>query len=60
MGIPKGTKLTESPKDKMLRIRIDATTEKKLNDVCNYTKKSKSEVVREGIEKQYAEIQDKK
>nr|DAH25907.1 MAG TPA: antitoxin [Caudoviricetes sp.] len=56
MGIHKGTKLTDTPKDKMLRIRIDAETENKLDEVCRHTRKSKSEVVRNGIEIQYAEI----
>ncbi len=60
MGIKKGTKLTDSPKDKMLRIRIDAETGKKLEFVCEHTQKSKSDVVRDGIDKQYAEIQSGK
>lgn len=60
MGIKKGTKLTDTPKDKMLKIRMDADTESKLESVCEYTKKSKSEVVRDGIAKQYAEIQGTK
>lgn len=57
LGIKKGTKLTETPKDKMLKIRIDSATERKLEVICVHTEKSKSEVVRKGIEKQYAEIQ---
>lgn len=57
MGIKKGTKLTEHPKDKMLRVRIDEETEIKLDAVCSHTGRSRSEVVRDGIEKQYAEIQ---
>ena len=60
MGIKKGTKLTDAPKDKTIKIRIDAKTEVKLNAVSEYTKKNKSEVIRAGIEKQYAEIQDEK
>ena len=56
MGIKKGTKLTDNPKDKILRIRIDDNTEYELETVCQHTKMSKSEVVRKGIEKQYAEI----
>ena len=56
MGIRKGTKLTENPKDKMLRIRIDAETERKLEVICRSKGKSKSEVVREGIEQQYADV----
>jgi predicted DNA-binding protein len=57
MGIHKGTRLTETPKDKSFRFRIDAETERKLNFICEQTNKTKSEVVRDGIEKQYAEIQ---
>lgn len=56
MGIPKGTKLTDSPKDRVLRIRIDKETEEKLETVCNLREKTKSEVVRDGIEQQYREI----
>lgn len=59
LGIKKGTRLTDTPKDKMLRIRVDAETERKLEFVCEYTEKSKSDVVRDGIDKQYAEIQGK-
>lgn len=59
MGIKKGTKLTDTPKNKVLRIRIDDNTEEKLEAVCNHTKMSKSDVVRKGIETQYAEIKKK-
>ena len=56
MGIPKGTKLTDSPKDRVLRIRIDKETEEQLEAVCNLKGKAKSEVVREGIEQQYQNL----
>lgn len=56
MGIKKGTKLTDTPKDKVLRIRIDDKTENELETVCRHTKMSKSDVVRKGIEQQYNEI----
>lgn len=56
MGIKKGTKLTDTPKDKVLRIRIDDKTEDELETVCRHTKMSKSDVVRKGIEQQYNEI----
>lgn len=59
MGIKKGTKLTDTPKNKVLRIRIDDSTEAKLEAVCDHTKMSKSDVVRKGIETQYAEIKKK-
>ena len=59
MGIHKGTKLTDTPKDRTLKIRFDADTDMKLNAVCETTGKTKSQVVREGIDKLYAEIQEK-
>ncbi|MDE5740903.1 MAG: hypothetical protein K2H90_00470 [Oscillospiraceae bacterium] len=59
MGIKKGTKLTDTPKDKVLRVRIDDDTETKLEAVCDHTKMSKSDVVRKGIEMQYAETERK-
>ncbi len=55
MGIKKGTKLTDTPKDRTLKIRFDADTEKKLMYICNKTEKSKAQVIRDGIEKQYQE-----
>mgnify|MGYP005777815185 CR=1 FL=1 len=59
MGIKKGTRLTNTPKDRELKFRYDADTEMKLSAVCNKTGKTKSQVIRDGIEKQYAEIQEK-
>ncbi len=56
MGIKKGTKLTDSPKDHMLRVRMDKETLDKLDAVCAKVNSSRSEVVREGIEQQYAKI----
>ena len=56
MGIHKGTKLTNTPKDRTLKVRFDAETESKLNFICKETNKSKAQVIRDGIEKQYAEI----
>lgn len=54
MGIKKGTKLTDAPKDRTLKIRFDAETEKKLNIICDLSKKSKAQVIRDGINLQYA------
>ena len=53
MGIKKGTKLTDKPKDYMLRVRIDEETLVKLDEVCKADNKTRSEVVRNGIEEQY-------
>lgn len=60
MGIRKGTRLTDTPKDRELKFRYDADTAMKLDAVCTVKKKTKSQVIRDGIEKQYAEIQGKK
>ncbi|NBI19147.1 ribbon-helix-helix protein, CopG family [Neglecta sp. X4] len=40
----------------MLRIRIDEEITRKLNAVCEAQGKSMSEIVRAGIERQYAEM----
>lgn len=56
MGIRKGTKLTDTPKDRTLKIRIDEQTERKLEAICNKLKKTKAQVIRDGIDQQYAEI----
>lgn len=55
-AIKKGTKLTENPKDFMLRVRLDSQTLSKLDVVCLQEDKSRSEVVREGIEEKYKKI----
>ena len=52
-AIKKGTKLTDNPKDFMLRVRMDRTTLEKLDTVCKEQKKNRSEIVRNGIEEQY-------
>ncbi len=59
MGRKKGTKITDNPKDKILRVRIDKDTDEKLTAICNAKQKNKSDVVRTGIDIQYAEIKKK-
>ena len=59
MGIKKGTKLTDAPKDLELKFRYDAETARKLDAICEATGKSKAQVIREGIDKQYAELEKK-
>lgn len=56
MGIKKGTKLTATPKDKIFKFRIDDPTARKLETVCSIRGKTKSEVIRTGIEIQYKEV----
>lgn len=53
MGIVKGTKLTDKPKDKTLKIRMDADTEEKLIFLSKTSGRSKAQVIRDGIEAQY-------
>ncbi len=56
VGIHKGTKLTETPKETVIRARIDSQTVEKLKTLCDVKKKSKSEIIREGIDQLYREI----
>ena len=53
MGIHKGTKLTDKPKEKMLRVRVDKQTETELEYLTQKLNLSKSEVIRKGIYEQY-------
>lgn len=55
-AMKKGTKLTNNPKDYMLRVRMDKNTSEKLEYLSKKMKLSKSEVVRIGIEEQYKKI----
>lgn len=52
-ALKKGTKLTDNPKDYMLRVRLDKETLGKLDRVAENLQVSRSEVVRIGIEEQY-------
>lgn len=56
MGIHKGTKLTETPKETVIRARVDSETVNKLETLCAVKNKSKSEVIREGIDRLYQEV----
>lgn len=48
-----GQKLTDNPKDIMLRTRIDKETYEKLEETAKILNVKKSEVVRRGIESEY-------
>lgn len=56
LGIKKGTKLTDTPKDYMLRVRMDKETLQQLDECCEATGLSRSGVVRNGIREQHAKI----
>lgn len=53
MGISKGTKLTDNPKNTTFKVRLDEKTAEKLEVVSKETQKTKSEIIRKGIELQY-------
>ncbi len=54
--LKKGSKLTDNPKDTMLRVRLDKETVQKLDCITKTLNLSKSEVVRKGIDEQYQKI----
>lgn len=53
MGIPKGTKLTDNPKNTTFKVRLDDATVEKLEYLAKKQQISKSDVIRKGIEVQY-------
>lgn len=58
-AIKKGTKLTDNPKDYMLRVRLDAETLNRLDEICVMRKSSRSKIVRNCISKLYQELKEK-
>lgn len=49
----KGAKVTDNPKDFMLRVRMDKQIMFKLDNICKTENLTRSEVVRKGIEELY-------
>lgn len=58
MGISKGTKLTDNPKNTTFKIRMDEQTAEKLEAVSKAKNISKAEVIRKGIEDQFESIKE--
>ena len=56
MGIPKGMKLTDNPKNKTFKVRLDETTMHKLETVAEETNQTKADVIRKGIDIQYSNL----
>ena len=50
---------TDSPKDYMLRVRMDKTTLEKLDTCCAAKNLSRSEIVRNGICEQFTKLNKK-
>lgn len=57
MGIKKGTKLTDTPKSILYQIRVDEETDKKVKVICEKENISKSELIRQGIEIKYRNLE---
>ena len=53
IGIHKGTKLTDTPKNHSLKFRYDDETAKKLDYLTEKKQVSKADVIRKGIEIQF-------
>lgn len=56
MVAKKGRPVSESPKDYMLRVRLDQKTLKQLDECCEVEGKSRSEIVRKGIDEQHKRL----
>lgn len=52
----KGRPVSENPKDYMLRVRLDQETLMQLDECCEVKGKSRSEIVREGIQEQHGKL----
>ena len=55
-AIKKGTKLTDNPKNYMLRVRMDDSTVNKLDLICEKHNISRSEAVRKGLDELYQKL----
>lgn len=55
-ALKKGSKLTDNPKDYMLRVRMNQETLKQLDECCEAEKLSRSEIVRRGIKEQHGRL----
>lgn len=56
MVAKQGRPVSENKKDYMLRVRMDKETLSKLDECCEVEGKTRSEIVRQGIEEQFGKI----
>ena len=54
--VAKGTRLTDNPKDTMIRVRMDKATVAKLDKCAELLNTTRSDVIRKGIEKVHDEV----
>ena len=57
MVAKRGRPVSDTPKDYMLRVRIDQKTLQELDACCRQKGLSRSEIVRNGIETQYRALE---
>jgi hypothetical protein len=60
LGMPKGTKLTDNPKNTQIKLKADKKTVDDLDFCCKQLNLTKSDVLRLGIEKVKQSILEKK
>ena len=56
--VAKGTRLTDNPKDTMIRVRMDKATVTKLDECAEVLNTTRSDVIRKGIEKVHDEVKE--
>ena len=56
MVAKRGRPVSQNPKNYMLRVRMDKKTLSLLDECCEAENLSRSEIVRKGIEEQYAKL----
>lgn len=59
MSPKKGQKLTDNPKDTMIRVRMDKETVDKLDYLATEQGSDRSKIIRQGIEMQYESVRKK-
>lgn len=59
MGIKKGTKLTDNPKDTLIRVRMDKETVKNLDYCVEKMNSNRSSVIRDSINKLHNDLKKK-
>ena len=60
MVLKKGTRLTDNPKDTMIRVRMDKDVVQKLDECVEALDSNRSDVIRKGIEALHNDLKKNK
>ena len=60
MALKKGTRLTDNPKDTMIRVRMEKDVVQKLDECVELLDSNRSEIIRKGIEDLHKNLKSKK